>query len=123
MQYTKAMIDLLKEVRRRAPAEDKPSIKLANPDVMTEVQRLYVKSKDAVLRAIVKELFDLAGAPWDQALKTPAPPPEQDNGNKDGYIIKSYRGVTQLLERAEQSHQSSPEHAKKRVYRGQVIST
>ena len=120
MLYTKAMIDLLKEARRRAPAEDKPAIKLANPDVMTEVQRLYFKSRDVVFKAIVKELFELAGAPWDQALKIPAPTAETA---KDGYILKSYRGVTQLLERAEQAHQTSPEHSKKRVYRGQVIST
>lgn len=120
MQYTKAMIDLLKEVRRRAPAEEKPAIKLANPEVMNEVQRLYFKSKDAVLKAIVKELFDLAGSPWDQALRIPA---QAEESVREGYILKSYRGVTQLLERAEQAHQASPEHSKKKVYRGQVITT
>lgn len=71
MQYSKTMIDLIKEVRRRAPAEQKPAIKLANPEVMTEIKNIFHSSKDAVLRAIAKELFELAGPPWNTALKAP----------------------------------------------------
>lgn len=120
MQYTKAMIDLLKEVRRRAPADQKPSIKLANPNVMIEVRRLYFISSDTVFKAIVKELFYLAGSPWDKALKAA---PEAEPKAQESYITKSYRGVTELLEKAERSHQAPTEQSKKRVYRGQVITS
>ena len=54
MNYSKAMIDLISEARRRAPSDDKPSIKLANPDVLTELHKIYHHSNDTVLRVIIK---------------------------------------------------------------------
>lgn len=90
MQYTKAIVDLIQEARRRAPSEDKPSIKLANPDVLFELLRLYQKSSDAIFKALVKEVFNLAGDPWPERLE--AKPKEKKEVAEDevpeGYVVK-----------------------------------
>ena len=117
MQYSKAMIDLMKEARRRAPTDQKAAIKLANPDVLAVLLDIYQLSRDAVFRAIVKELVELAGEPWYSRLKTP-----EKKVEGGGYIVKSYRGVTQLLDRPEPEVSAAKrEHSRKRVYRGQVV--
>jgi len=121
MQYTKAIVDLIQEARRRAPSEDKPSIKLANPDVLFELLRLYQKSSDAIFKALVKEVFNLAGDPWPERLE--AKPKEKKEVAEDevpeGYVVKVYRGQT-VLER--KATTDKPESSRpKRMYRGQVV--
>ena len=119
MNYSKAMIDLISEARRRASSEDKPSIKLANPDVLTELNKIYHSSSDTVLKAIIKETFHLAGDSWPDKLLEKEE--EEDLAKGPRFITKVYRGQTQLIEVApEDSLASKPKTA--RIYRGQVIA-
>ena len=121
MNYSKAMIDLISEARRRAPSEDKPSIKLANPDVLLELNNLYHKSTDAVLRAIIKEAFLLAGDPWPEKL---AEKEQQEEEESKGprYITKVYRGQTQLIEVAPEEESKQEKQPAKKIYRGRVVA-
>jgi len=119
MNYSKAMIDLISGARRRAPSEDKPSIKLANPDVLTELNKIYHGSNDAVLKAIIKETFYLAGEGWPEKLVEEIEEDEHSKGPR--YITKVYRGQTQLIEVVpEGSMTNKPKTA--RIYRGQAIA-
>tara|TARA_R110002073_G_scaffold293982_3_gene459690 strand:- start:613 stop:1008 length:396 start_codon:yes stop_codon:yes gene_type:complete len=131
MHYTKAIVDLIQEARRRVPSEDKPNIKLANPDVLFELLKLYQKSTDVIFKALVKEVFNLAGDPWPGRLETK---PEKDNKTaedeaSEGYFVKVYRGQT-LLQRkatnAKSGESQNPDEPKasrpKRMYRGQVVA-
>lgn len=118
MNYNKAMIDLISEARRRAPSEDKPSIKLANPDVLSELNKIYHNSSDTVLKAIIKETFNLAGEGWPDKLREAVEEVEGVKGPR--YITKVYRGQTQLIEVPPAAELSTPKS--KRIYRGQVIA-
>jgi len=120
MNYSKSMIDLISESRRRASSEDKPSIKLANPDVLVELNRIYHKSNDTVLKAIIKETFNLAGEGWPEKLLEPAEE-EEVLSNGPRYITKVYRGQTQLVEVAPEGFSESKARSE-RVYRGQVVA-
>ncbi len=118
MNYSKAMIDLISEARRRASAEDKPSIKLANPDVLSELNTIYHNSNDAVLKAIIKETFNLAGEGWPDKLIQETI--EASAEAKPRYATKVYRGQTQLVEIAERKEPD--DNKPKRIYRGQVVA-
>ena len=126
MQYTKAMVELIQEARRRVPSEQKPNIKLANPDVFLELASLYHNSQDTIFRTLVKEAFHLAGDPWPEKLIKPEP---SNEGPKEQFITKIYRGQT-VLEKREAyptesnraDHAPNPQMVKpKRIYRGQVV--
>lgn len=119
MLYSKAMIDLVKEARRRVPNDDKPAIKLANPDVFQELNVIREKSNDIILKAVIKELFFLAGEPWSQLVEQKEKPISSSvEGN---YVVKSYRGVTQLLEKKPVS-EADRAKSKQRIYRGHLVS-
>jgi hypothetical protein len=118
MNYSKAMIDLISEARRRASSEDKPSIKLANPDVLVELNKIYHNSSDTVLKAIIKEAFHLAGEGWPEKLIAEVVEIQNDQGPR--YITKVYRGQTQLVE--VQQREMPAGQKSQRVYRGQVVS-
>ncbi len=113
MQYDKAMIDLVLEIRRRVSSEDKPAIKLANPELFDELVRIYRASTDAVTRALVKDLFARAGDPWPQSLEAP-----QADGPR--YVSKVYRGQVRLEEA--DGPKTSSEERPVRIYRGRVVS-
>lgn len=117
MNYSKALIDLISEARRRAPSEDKPSIKLANPDVLFELKRIFHKSSDSVLQAVIKEAFHLAGDDWPDKLNITESDhtPQQEKR----YVTKVYRGQTQLVEIKEEE---SASRKSKRIYRGQIVA-
>ena len=119
MNYSKAMIDLISEARRRAPSDDKPSIKLANPDVLSELNKIYHKSNDTVLRVIIKETFQLAGSPWPEKLAEPLE--ESDNAPQTRFITKVYRGQTQLIEVAPEGS-NDPKEKTVRMYRGHAVA-
>ncbi len=116
MQYSKPMIDLVMEVRRRVPSAMKPGIKLANPDVLNELADYYPNSKDTVTRALIKELMQLAGDPWQARLQKPETPEPRGQ-------LKVYRGRASLTEKAPGSaQQPAPERPQPvRMYRGQVV--
>ena len=126
MNYSKALIDLIAEARRRVPVEHKPSIKLANPDVLHELERLYHDSTDHVLKAIIKEAFNIAGDPWSGRLEAEPESAETDTPASDNaprYTTRVYRGQTQLVEVTQEPEEGYIEAARpKKVYRGQVVS-
>lgn len=118
MNYSKAMIDLISEARRRAASEDKPSIKLANPDVLSELNKIYHKSRDTVLKAVIKETFHLAGEGWPEKLLEETEEVEAINATR--FVTKVYRGQTQLVEVA--PAKMINEKKTQRIYRGQVVA-
>jgi len=112
MQYTKPMIELVFEIRRRVPADLKPSIKLANPELLDELTQHYAKSRDVITQTLIKELLQKAGAPWDSYLEAE----QREKAPKQ--VTKAYRGQVTL--------EDAPDHSKtksksKRMYRGQVV--
>ncbi|WP_111642709.1 hypothetical protein [Marinimicrobium alkaliphilum] len=111
MQYTRAMIELVYEIRRRVPSDMKPSIKMANPDMFHELAAFYHQSKDVISKTLIKELFELAGEPWTGVLAAHQPElPKQ--------TTKVYRGQVTLTD----SKPSGDTAAKpKRMYRGRAI--
>jgi hypothetical protein len=119
MNYSKAMIDLISEARRRASSEDKPSIKLANPDVLSELNKIYHNSTDTVLKAIIKETFHLAGGIWPEKILAEAEEDETVKGPR--FITKVYRGQTQLVEVAPEGSMTNRPKTQ-RIYRGQVVA-
>lgn len=122
MNFTKQVIDLVKEIRKRASSEDKPGIKLANPELLEELIPVYEHTTDAVSKALIKELFYLAGEDWSQRLEVPQAPPEPANGEpRKTYVTKTYRGQTQLVEVVMPDQPRAP--APKRIYRGRPVES
>jgi hypothetical protein len=113
------MIDLISEARRRASSEDKPSIKLANPDVLSELNKIYHNSTDTVLKAIIKETFYLAGGIWPEKILTEVEEDVTAKGPR--FITKVYRGQTQLVEVAPEGSMANRPKTQ-RIYRGQVVA-
>lgn len=116
MQYSKPMIDLVMEVRRRVPSAMKPGIKLANPEVLNELADYYPNSRDTVTRALIKELMQLAGEPWERRLQAPESPGPRGQ-------LKVYRGHASLTEKPDTSRDSGSGAREQplRMYRGQVV--
>ncbi|MDO6748224.1 hypothetical protein Q4563_13310 [Gilvimarinus sp. 1_MG-2023] len=113
------MIDLILELRRRAPSSLKPGIKLANPEVLNELISHYPDSKDNVTRALIKELLMMAGDTWLQRLNAPKVPDQPASRSQ----VKVYRGQVSLNTVPSPDYTSNhaqPQH-KTRIYRGQVI--
>jgi hypothetical protein len=129
MNYTKPMIDVVREIRRRAPADDKPSIKLANPELLRELIDVYHQTSDNIIRALTRELLNMAGTPWPERLL-------DQTHLEEHYATRVYRGQTTLVERArlaenktsssseQLSHTTSTVAPKKpiKIYRGQVVA-
>ena len=112
MLYSKAMIDLIHEARKRVPAEVKPMIKLANPDLLEEFYNVYQESDDTILKLIISDLFELAGEPWTGILI------EDDRPNE----VES-RGLMKFFENSLQSKVIPGRgKTKQRIYRGQLIT-
>lgn len=111
MQYTRAMIELVYEIRRRVPSDLKPSIKMANPDMFHELATFYHQSKDVICKTLIKELFEQAGEPWTAVLSAHQPElPKQ--------TTRVYRGQVTLTDTKPSDDETSKP---KRVYRGRVI--
>src|SRR5688572_23555287 len=95
MQYTRPMIDLVYEIRRRVDAELKPSVKMANPEMLKELADYYLRTKDTISKALIKELLSQAGEEW-LALLDPIRPVEIHTFSKQ--VVKVYRGQTILVD-------------------------
>lgn len=120
MQYTKPMIDLVYEIRRRVDSDMKPSVKMANPDVLTELADYYQTAKDTITKTLIKELLTLAGDEWRQLLE-----PAEASNEPPKQLVKVYRGQTILVDApqsddAENRTESEPEKPV-RMYRGQRV--
>lgn len=94
MQYTKPMVDLIYEIRRRVDAATKPSIKMANPEVLNELAEYHHHTKDTITKALIKELLFMAGPEWAALLDPVAPPPPKEVAPRQ--VVKVYRGQTIL---------------------------
>lgn len=115
MNFTKPMIDLAKEIRRRAPSEVKASVKMANPDLFDELVKIFHESNDVVLKALIKEICELAGEGWPEALQN------QNNEPAPKQSVFAYRGQISMVEKITTREEKPTEQVKKRIYRGQVV--
>lgn len=109
--YSKAMIEIVYEIRRRIESEHKPSIKFANPELLTELVDYYQTCSDAIMKALIKELMVHAGKEWEARLV---------NGSTDNipkHSVRVYRGTVSL---EENSTAKEPEKSGM-IYRGQRI--
>ena len=124
VNFDRAMIELVREIRRRAPADEKPGIKLANPEILIDLSGLYHKSKDVIFKTLIKELFERAGEDWLENNEEASTPTQ--------FQSQVYRGQTKLVESKTQSEteniaEESSEEAEKtkkrktRIYRGQIV--
>lgn len=97
MQYTKPMIDLVYEIRRRVNADMKPSVKMANPEMLRELVDYHHHTKDTITKTLIKELLFLAGDQWQKLLE-----PAASNAERllelPKQVVKVYRGQTTLVE-------------------------
>ncbi len=115
MQYSRPMIELVYEIRRRVNADLKPSIKLANPDMFKELLDHYQSSKDTISRTLIKELFSMAGEPWNSSLNKPA------EAVISRQVTKAYRGQVSLVDAKKPPSESNQAAKPVRIYRGQVV--
>ena len=95
MQYTKPMIELVYEIRRRVDAETKPSVKMANPDMLKELAEFHHRTKDTITKTLIKELLFLAGEEWLELLN---PPLLTEPVPLHKQVVKIYRGQTILVD-------------------------
>lgn len=98
MQYTKPIVDLVYEIRRRVDAPMKPSVKMANPDVLKELADYHQHSKDTITKALIKELLYMAGPEWAVLLE---PPANNETKEIQRQVVKVYRGQTILAPASE----------------------
>ncbi|MAN50603.1 MULTISPECIES: hypothetical protein [unclassified Marinimicrobium] len=122
MQYTKPMIELVFEIRRRVPADLKPSVKLANPELLDELVTHHRHSKDVICQTLIKELLQLAGDPWNHALSDAQQDAEEaEAAARPRQVTKVYRGQVTLEEAPPKDNASTPRERTKRMYRGQEV--
>ncbi len=112
------MIELVYEIRRTCPSDLKPSVKLANPELFDELRNYYFDSATAVNKALIKELFNLAGGEWAERLDNPTK-------NHPRQQVKVYRGQTVFEDKAPAKADSADERKNKtpkKMYRGRVVA-
>ncbi|WP_179957591.1 hypothetical protein [Exilibacterium tricleocarpae] len=114
MQYTRPMIELVYELRRRVHADLKPSIKLSNPELFDELTTHFHATKCPITRALTKELFSLAGDPWTTLL-------EKNEKHASKQVAKVYRGQASLEDAPDRSDSGQTRQKPVKIYRGQVV--
>lgn len=115
--YNNAMIELIYEIRRRIEPELKPSIKLANPDLLVELVRYFPKCKSAVSIALIKELMEIAGHDWKNRLSSPRQHESYSSAFKVNRGVSSVESTSTKPKAASVPSSSVP----KLVYRGAVV--
>lgn len=98
MQYTKAMIDLVFQIRKSAPEELRSNIKLSNPELLGFLADSYLKLEELRLRSLIQQLLALAGPAWSA-------------------LVSDTYGSDKRFDRRETSAPSPS--AKQKLYRGQ----
>ncbi len=121
MQYTKPMIDLVYEIRRRVEPDVKPGVKMANPELLKELADYYHQAKDTITKTLIKELLTLAGNEWRALLQS-----GDHKSDLAKQVVKVYRGQTTLEDAPKQEVRSgllvNPPPAKPvRMYRGHPV--
>lgn len=117
MNYTKPMIELVYEIRRKVPYDLKPSVKLANPELFHElITYYYQKDTTTVAKTLIKELLSLAGEDWLTALTA------YPNTKMSAHDAKIYRGSHSLEERKPAPEpKPKPKNHRQKIYRGQIV--
>ncbi|HSC69451.1 MAG TPA: hypothetical protein VLC79_17285 [Cellvibrio sp.] len=118
MQYTRPMIDLVYEIRRRVDAEMKPSVKMANPEMLRELADYHHHTKDTVTKTLIKELLFLAGAEWTALLE---PDGDRAATGHPKQLVKVYRGQTILVD-AHQVNANSNNATANTAQRGEILA-
>lgn len=114
--YSRSMIELVYEIRKRIESDLKPGVKLANPDLLMELAHYFPSCKDAILKALIKELMELAGEEWQKQLVLPSA--RQENR----HTLKAYRGSMSVETSPSPPIPEAPKKSgAKMVYRGCVI--
>lgn len=113
MQYTKPMIDLVYEIRRRVDSDLKPSVKMANPEMLSELVDYYFRTKDTIAKTLIKELLYMAGPQWQQLIE---PEKAEEVHDIPKQVVKVYRGQTIL---ADAAAPAAPKPI--RMYRGHPV--
>jgi len=107
MNFSRDMIDLVFQIRRQLPSEERKQIKLTNPDLFAILTSLYQLSAESSVKENIRQLFDIA----------------QQQGHLEGSDPGNlnYRGAQ--VQDAEDAPQAVDVNKKKtlRVYRGQVV--
>ena len=121
MQYTKPMIDLVYEIRRRVEPDVKPGVKMANPELLKELADYYHQAKDTITKTLIKELLTLAGNEWRALLQS-----GDYKADLAKQVVKVYRGQTTLEEAPKHEMRTellvAPPPAKPvRMYRGHPV--
>jgi uncharacterized protein YicC (UPF0701 family) len=123
MQYTKPMIDLVYEIRRRVDADMKPSVKMANPEMLKELADYHQQTKDTITKTLIKELLFMAGEQWRQLLEPVSPEAaqvpditKQKVPEIPRQVVKVYRGQTILVDAPRATHANPV-----RMYRGHPV--
>lgn len=109
MQYTKPMIDLVYEIRRRVDANMKPSVKMANPELLKELADYHHHTKDTITKTLIKELLFLAGDPWPHLLDPVIPEPVKAT-EIPKQVVKVYRGQTILVDAPRTAEHPNADH-------------
>ncbi len=121
MQYTKPMIDLVYEIRRRVEPDMKPGVKMANPELLKELADYYQSAKDTIIKTLIKELLSLAGTDW-LALIQPAPMAEaKAEHGLPKQVVKVYRGQTILVDAPRPELLAAAPAKPVRMYRGHPV--
>lgn len=115
--FDRAMIELVREIRRRVPSHIKPDIKLANPYLLSCLQVQYGASSDVVLKTLIQGLFERAGGGWQARLTGPV---EVEN---PAQVARVYRGQVSHTERVPSGPLDDVPCKPKaqRIYRGQPV--
>jgi hypothetical protein len=122
MQYTKPMIDLVYEIRRRVDANMKPSVKMANPEMLKELAGYHHQTHDTITKTLIKELLFMAGDQWPGLLE-PTPSAAVTTAPQiPRQMVKVYRGQTTLVDAPHGAEEAPPPLVKPvRMYRGQPV--
>ncbi len=125
MQYTKPMIDLVYEIRRRIEPAMKPGVKMANPELLKELAEYHRASKDTIIKILIKELLSLAGTEWlallNQAVSMTADQAATDRIEPPKQVVKVYRGQTILVDAPRPELLATAPKKPVRIYRGQPV--
>tara|TARA_R110002049_G_scaffold302055_2_gene494600 strand:+ start:3539 stop:3823 length:285 start_codon:yes stop_codon:yes gene_type:complete len=89
VKYDRAMINLLREIRRHICSDVKPNIKLANPNLLYELRDIYRSGNNIVINALIKKMCFRAGPEWVSQL-------EEAAIEKKSVTLKAYRGSSEL---------------------------
>jgi len=113
VDFDRAMIELVREIRRRVTSDVKPDIKLANPYLLSCLQVIHGQTQDVILKTLIRGLFERAGAGWLEQLAQPA------LADTPQLVARVYRGQVSHSEAPAKSVGKSA--GVQRIYRGQPV--